>query len=45
MATLRSRLNFGQMGELAAGVAGGLLDPYQAADQLVAESAHAAIRD
>ncbi len=45
MATLRSRLNFGQMGELAAGVAGGLLDPYQAADQLVAASANAAIRD
>lgn len=45
MATLRSQLNFGQMGELAAGVAGGLLDPYQAADQLVAASAHAAIRD
>ena len=45
MATLRSQLNFGQMGELAAGVAGGLLDPYQAADQLVAASANAAIRD
>jgi len=45
MATLRSRLNCGQMGGLAAGVAGGLLDPYQAADQLVAASANAAIRD
>lgn len=43
MATLRARLDFGRMGELAAGVAGGLLDPYQAADQLVAASAHVAV--